>query len=149
VAFPDILSCPAPVALVDVPIATESFERGSMIWIYSPLSGHGWIRVFFYEQTRSALVWELYEDTWREGEPISGGMTAPAGLYEPIRGFGKLWRTNPHVQDTLGWATAPEQGERGTEQYFRGGAWAIFRSGSKAVFVLSPDYRVFDVSGVP
>ncbi len=144
-AFPDVLSCPAPAPLEDVPIATESFERGSMIWVYSPVSGHGWIRAFFYDLARSAMVWELYEDTWRDGEQISAGMTPPPGLYEPIRGFGKLWRTNAHVHDTLGWATAPEQGDRGTEQYFRGGAWAIDRAGSNRVFVLFPDNRVFDV----
>jgi hypothetical protein len=34
----------------------------------------------------------------------------PPGLYQPIRGFGKLWRTHPEVRDRLGWATAPEQG---------------------------------------
>jgi hypothetical protein len=148
-AFPDVLSCPAPYPLVNVPIATEPFERGSMLWVYSPVSGHGWIRVFVSDQTHNALTWELYEDTWREGEPVSGGMTAPAGLYEPIRGFGKLWRTNAHVRDTLGWATATEQGDQGTEQYFRGGAWAIFRAGSNRAFVLFPDYRVFDVPGGP
>jgi hypothetical protein len=148
-AFPDVLSCPAPYPLVDVPIATQPFERGSMLWVHSPASGHGWIRVFFSDQTRDAMIWELYEDTWREGEPASGGMTVPSGLYEPIRGFGKLWRTNAHVRDTLGWATAPEQGDQGTEQYFRGGAWAIARAASKRVFVLFPDNRVFDVPGGP
>jgi hypothetical protein len=148
-AFPDVLSCPAPYPLVNVPIATESFERGSMLWLYSPVSGHGWIRAFFFDHTRGALVWELYEDTWREGEPVSGGVTAPARLYEPIRGFGKLWRTNAHVQGTLGWATAPEQGDLGTEQYFRGGAWAIGSAAGNRVFVLFPDNRVFDVQGGP
>ena len=46
----------ASVVGKDVPIATESFERGAMIWVYSPVSGHGWIRIFFYDQARSALV---------------------------------------------------------------------------------------------
>ena len=101
--------------------------------------------MFFYDQARGAQVWELYDDTWRDGEQISAGLTPPPGLYEPIRGFGKLWRTNAHVRDALGWATAPEQADRGTEQYFRGGAWAIDRAASNRTFVLFPDNRVFDV----
>ena len=32
----------------------------------------------------------------------------PPGLEQPIRGFGLVWRSNPRVQDRLGWATSPE-----------------------------------------
>lgn len=46
-------------------------------------------------------------DGEQESDP---SIVPPAGLYQPIRGFGKLWRTNPHVRDGLGWAIAPEQG---------------------------------------
>ena len=34
----------------------------------------------------------------------------PAGLLQPIRGFGKIWRETSGVRDKLGWATVPEQG---------------------------------------
>ncbi|MBE9507754.1 MAG: hypothetical protein IMY86_06855, partial [Chloroflexi bacterium] len=55
--------------------------------------------------------YEQYEDTWTEGMPESDpAFVPPAGLLQPIRGFGKLWRENTNVRDGLGWATAPEQG---------------------------------------
>jgi hypothetical protein len=61
----------------------------------------------FYNDGR----FEKYPDTWTESEPDRDpSIVPPAGLYQPIRGFGKLWRTNAAVRDRLGWATAPEQG---------------------------------------
>jgi len=61
----------------------------------------------FYDDGR----YEQYEDVWTDAEPESDpAMVPPAGLFQPVRGFGKIWRENPSVRDRLGWATAPEQG---------------------------------------
>ena len=54
-------------------------------------------------------------------DPESGGLAPPAGLLEPIRGFGKVWRENQAVQDALGWATGIEQGNVATAQDFSNG----------------------------
>jgi len=32
-----------------------------------------------------------------------------AGLFQPVRGFGKVWREDADLRARLGWATAPEQ----------------------------------------
>ena len=54
---------------------------------------------------------EKYDDFWAPGEPESDpALVPPAGLYQPVRGFGKLWRDNESVRERLGWALAPEQG---------------------------------------
>ena len=34
----------------------------------------------------------------------------PPGYYQPVRGFGLVWREQPNVRDRLGWALAPEAG---------------------------------------
>jgi hypothetical protein len=34
----------------------------------------------------------------------------PPGRYQPIRGFGMVWREQPGVRDRLGWAVEPETG---------------------------------------
>ena len=34
----------------------------------------------------------------------------PDGRFQPIRGFGKLWRERPDVRDRLGWALGVELG---------------------------------------
>jgi hypothetical protein len=48
-------------------------------------------------------------DTY-EGSEIDFGEVPPAGLYQPINGFGKAWVEIDSARERLGWATAPEQG---------------------------------------
>jgi hypothetical protein len=61
--------------------------------------------------------WQRFDDTWTPDQPESDpAFIPPAGLYQPIRGFGKLWRENVGVREQLGWALAPEQGYQGAWQ---------------------------------
>ncbi len=108
--FPtDSRACPAYEASATW-AAEESFERGRMIWLQevrTESAVYPKVILVFYNDGR----FEKHPDTWTEGEPESDpSIVPPAGLYQPIRGFGKLWRTNAAVRDRLGWATAPEQG---------------------------------------
>jgi len=43
-------------------------------------------------------------------------ITAPEGLYQPIRGFGKVWRNQVQVRERLGWALELERGFEGVYQ---------------------------------
>jgi hypothetical protein len=90
--------------------AEEPFEHGWMLWLEKVQSREVVIsRVILVFYENGSL--EEYDDTFVEGEPESDpSFVPPPGLYQPIRGFGKLWRTHPEVRDRLGWATAPEQG---------------------------------------
>ena len=82
--------------------AYQGFERGAMIWqgdlqlIYVLCGGTP-------EAGGSVLT---FEDTWAEGQPSGGGAGSSPGLYEPARGFGKVWRENAAVRDCLGYATS-------------------------------------------
>ncbi len=151
-AYPDILGCPSPFPKLAVPAASQRFERGAMYWIanrpdtYSWMTGNIW--VVFYDNARGSLVWQLHPDYWREGEPQSGGLTPPPGLFEPIRGFGKLWRENPTIRETLGWAIEPERADTAVEQYFRGGAFAIYRMNSDRVYIMKPDNTAEDIQRI-
>ena len=57
-------------------------------------------------------TWQGYDDTWTSSEPEWDGFyVPPAGLYQPKRGFGKVWREwlgGPEAR--IGWATAEERG---------------------------------------
>lgn len=96
--------------------AEQSFENGRMIWL----------REMHYEgQVVENAIFVLYadgngwqfQDTWTPDEPESDpSIVPPPGFYQPIRGFGKVWRENPEVREKLGWALAPEQGFEGTWQ---------------------------------
>lgn len=105
---PEPAACP-----LGPPVTTEAaqqeFENGRMLWL-AVIGGDTAV----YKQI---LVlgndgnWQLYDDTWQEGEPRDDpALAPPAGLAQPIRGFGKLWRAQEEVRNKLGWATGPEQG---------------------------------------
>lgn len=69
------------------------------------------------------------ESPWKDGmPPISCEVEVPAGLYQPIRGFGGLWCANLDIREQIGWATDIERGfENGRDliQGFEGGI--VFR----------------------
>jgi hypothetical protein len=63
-----------------------------------------------------------FADTWDESQPPGGGAGPQPGLYEPSRGFGKIWRGNTEVRNRLGYAIeANERGQTLTLQSFVGG----------------------------
>lgn len=77
----------------------ERFEHGNMYWI----GGSGLIIAL-----RSDGIWTSVSDTWQPGMPESDpSLTPPDGLFQPVRGFGKVWREAVD-HDALGWALAPE-----------------------------------------
>jgi len=55
----------------------------------------------------------IYHDTWSEGmpeiPPSCAGLTPPAGLQIPIRGFGRVWCDNG-LYDRIGFGYGSEQG---------------------------------------
>jgi hypothetical protein len=87
--------------------AQQPFENGFMIWVEAERT----IYVFYDAQGGSYPAYGSYADNFHEGEPESDPtIVPPAGLYQPIRGFGLLWRVDQSVRDRLGWATALETG---------------------------------------
>ncbi len=100
---------PAPLVPTGVERAVQAavarFERGHMIWRQDTQQIY-----VLYDDGR----WAAYPDTFGPGDPERVGLTPPAGLLEPIRGFGKVWRDAPGVRDRIGWQVAPEQGVQGT-----------------------------------
>jgi len=105
------------------PIAEQNFERGAMIWVAGPNGRNGTIYVIVDDEARGQTTWQVFEDTWQEGDPAdSGDETPPSGRYEPQRGFGKLWYANKDVSNALGWAKEQQEtGGSGVIQRFANG----------------------------
>jgi len=98
--------------------AYQTFEHGAMIWS----NQIGWFELEVIYVLYNDGSYLRYDDTFDPAvDPTSGGETPPAGLAEPVFGFGKLWREHPDVRAVLGWATAGETGGSGRFQLFRGG----------------------------
>lgn len=109
----DQLGCPRGDATV-TPAAWQPFEgNGALLWradsnlIYIVGVGN---------------AWTFTGDTWRDGdEPYDPAIVAPNGFYQPVRGFGLVWRERPGVRAALGWALSDEIGLIATIQEFSGG----------------------------
>lgn len=112
------LGCPLTGIASGVSSAYQPFQNGVMIWVASLGSlPQSTIYALFNNGT-----YQRFNDTWTDGvDPVSGGAVPPEGLIEPVRGFGKVWRDNPAVRDTLGWATSPENGGSAQVQAFERG----------------------------
>lgn len=90
-----------------VQIAEEVFEHGRMFWLRHNLQV--WVMINVPPDNANGGDWFCYNDTFVEGEPeIDETLVAPADMYQPRRGFGKLWREHPELKEGLGWATTPE-----------------------------------------
>jgi hypothetical protein len=111
--------------------ARQRFERGVMIWVNQGERGN-WIYRFNRSQYApgSPTVGASHQDTWDESQPSDTGYTAPAGLYAPIRGFGKIWAGSKFVRQDMGWATEPEQAARANIQLYSSGAVVLTLDGT-------------------
>jgi serine/threonine-protein kinase len=125
------LGCPVG-NVVSMPTAWQSFERGNMLWLGGPppviyvLLGAG--------------RFQRFEDTYNAStDPASGGEAPPTGLIEPVRGFGKVWRSSPEIRTGLGWATAGEAGAAATIQRFdRGYMLFVPQRGQIVILIEDP-----------
>ncbi|MBN1978782.1 MAG: hypothetical protein JW918_15400 [Anaerolineae bacterium] len=132
----DIARCPAGEASASW-AAEQPFEHGRMIWL-EDVGALAQVILVLYDDGQFAL----YEDTWTEGQPESDpSFVPPAGLLQPVRGFGKLWRENASVRDKLGWAMA---GEQGFDTVFQA---QIAESIGATAFLRALDGKIIRVSG--
>ncbi len=138
------LGCPVG-GPVSITAAYQPFEHGAMIYAQG-------IPGSIYAIGADSR-YRRFDDTWVEGvDPESMSMIPPPDRYEPIRGFGKVWRTNADVQSTLGWAVAPEAGQSASLQQFDFGR-AIYLPAQNQTYLLVEDtpgaidgiWRVFNV----
>lgn len=85
--------------------------------------------------------WEQREHSW-QGEtrlPDDLELTdGPAdGLFEPVRGIGKIWDDSPYIREALGWATGLPTQTQGVLQSFDGGLliWLSYSSGEEETHI--------------
>lgn len=127
------IGCPlgAPPAAVTYTSASQLYERGEMFWLAGPPAEI----IVLYSSGR----YQRFDDTFVTGvDPESGGETPPTGLIEPVRGFGKVWRTYSDVRNGLGWAVTGENAGQASVQLFERGRM-VYLSQRGLVFILAAD----------
>lgn len=127
--------------------AEQPFEYGRMIWLrelrYSPDHVIENAIVAIYDDGR----WEKFDDPWQSGEPESDpAIVPPAGLYQPQRGFGKLWRDeNYNLRERLGWGLTEEQG---FETVWQDDTWLNSPSaGNDTIYIRAYDGQIIKLVG--
>lgn len=99
-------ACPSGPASVSSG-ASERFEQGRMLYVDSS-------QTIYVLYERKSPSWSSYANQWHDGmSEFDPAIIAPSGLYQPVRGFGLLWRTQDagkpaSPRTRLGWATEPE-----------------------------------------
>jgi hypothetical protein len=115
-----------------IQVAEQVFEHGRMLWIQP--RGQIWV---MEDTGQGSGKWLIFDDTFEDGEPESDpSLVPPQGKYQPERGFGKLWRTNQTVHDTLGWGITPEFGYVSNYEYHPGGTVDALAPGYHILFSL-------------
>lgn len=123
----------------------QSFERGYMFWDGSTR------QIFVLFNDGQLPYWTRFDDTFFEGsgqfpdypwkDPIIDGQT-PQGFFQPVRGFGRLWRnednnpTKGTVRGRVGWGTIEEIPYSLKKQTRQDGT----------LFLNTPDGRVFQLT---
>ena len=120
-------------AAAQSPGALQTFERGRMYYATRVTPGYGGPGVIFalcgtaeHGQLLRGDLSGVFLNTWAEGQDPGGGPAPTPGLYNPQRGFGKVWREHTEVHDCLGYATtATETAFPITVQWFAGGYFLL------------------------
>ncbi len=115
----------------------QPFEGGLMLWL--PINNWHDIYSLYNDGSMSTTV-----DYWTSADPESDPtIVPPEGLYQPVRGFGLVWRGPYGEREKLGWAVAPEHSYSTTYQDEAGGTdWKGWN-----IFVRLADGRVIHVTG--
>ncbi len=113
-ALRERLGCPVSGGALLAPMAAQTFERGLMLW-------RGDTRQIL-ALAHDGRLWQV-ADTWNEGMPADDpAFAAPPGVWQPVRGFGLIWRSDAAIRDALGWGTQAEAPAEGFWQDFERGA---------------------------
>jgi len=102
---PTLNPFPTPTAR-EIYVAEQVFQRGRMFWLQP--TGQIWVVI---ETEPGVGIWQVYEDEFQEGGvEFDPNIVPPEGLYQPVRGFGLIWRGNPEIREGMGWGTETELG---------------------------------------
>jgi hypothetical protein len=130
------IGCPTGDAFA-VHLVVQPFENGFMFWrdtkeiyILSTAALRG--------GAATDTFWRMV-DSWNESIPADDpAIVPPAGLLQPVRGFGNIWRNNPTIRNGLGWALSAEQPYDSTWQNFEHG-WMMSNNNGTVLALIPSD----------
>jgi len=132
-----------PSAPSSTTVVAQRFERGLMLW----LEAADWrpfdeIVILYDDENPVHRHWRMVVDDWEPGMPEEDPDIVPSsGYYEPVRGFGKVWREEPRVREHLGWAIEEEfvVGDGAFQCDLRPYSRCYVTGPNDAVYILEPE----------
>lgn len=129
-----VVASPTPRIFSSLRVSEQLFERGRMYYFRD--TGNIWIVT--YSGTDRG-IWSSTSNPYRDGDPVSDpSVIAPAGRYQPIYGFGKLWRESGW-RDRLGWGVTEEIYYNGRYEEHPGGT-----VDANGVYTSAPGYYLLE-----
>ena len=128
-------------------MVAQRFEHGLLLWLERTGDERPFNEIIALYDDGPLPRWQTMVDDWTEGEPESDpDIVPPDGLFQPVRGFGKIWRQRTGVRDRLGWATGEEFSlEDGGYQCSSAAYASCYVSGPEGVvYVLYPNGSDWD-----
>lgn len=92
-------SCPMNPPLVSAG-AFLQFQNGAMLWVAKQDA------IYVMYDSANAPRWQVFNDAFTDGMADTDPAfdNAPPYTWQPRRGFGLLWRSQPALRERLGWA---------------------------------------------
>jgi hypothetical protein len=115
----DIFGYPIGEAQMEGGMVVQWFQRAKMEW--HPANPPQW-------RVQLALL----------GSIIYGGSPPGPAKWEPIEGFGKVWRDNPTVRNGLGYGVEQQHTTGSTEQTMQGGVF-FWRQDTRTIYAMRND----------
>ncbi len=132
-SIPPTVDVRPTATLGQIQVAEEVFEHGRIFWIQP--RKQMWV---MYDIGQGSGEWKVYDDTYVDSEPASDpSIVPPEGKYQPLRGFGKLWREHSEIKDKLGFGITPEFGYVSNYEYHPGG-----QVDAQGNWVAGPGYHI-------
>lgn len=92
-------NCPLNPPLISAG-AFLQFQNGVMLWVSQQDA------IYVLYNSPAVPRWQVFPDTYEEGmaDTDPAYSSPPPANYQPRRGFGLLWRSQPTIRERLGWA---------------------------------------------
>lgn len=101
------LGCPHQIEPIGGFWAEQPFQNGHMFWSEDA-------QFYLITIGNKSGTWYLFpedDSIWKEGMPqLSCEVDVPAGLFQPVRGFGGIWCSHSDIREKIGWGTDIERG---------------------------------------
>lgn len=113
----------------------QQFQNGIMLWVGQQDA------IYVLYDSANLPRWQVFNDTYTDDVPDTDPAfdNAPAYTWQPRRGFGLLWRSQPAARDRLGWSVIEFETPFTTQVQISSDGTIYLLEPRGGVYALTPD----------